>query len=265
VGKCAEIVSPLSFLRLSRQFTAINDMTRDADGHPELYRPDVPRNDEPGSVLKMLRQQSLDYPNCQSLPRLQMCYTERDEDRTRRILLPKTHDEGNDRKDDAESGGEWYEKDFLTQNFVLGDSMRSAKAMVNVGGLSDEYMMDLDLLRDGNPHEPAPGHCQGTMKDGWELAINQTLLTAYHYSGTDEQRMARVNDVRGKYKAGGTKKPDKTCRNRVPADDLRPWLRGFVDLVGREEAERLLEGVGGVGIWPEFDRASLYRGKGTRP
>lgn len=45
--------------------------------------------------------------------------------------------------------------------------------------------------------------------------------------------------------------PATKCWYR-PAKDLKPWLQGFVNMVGQDEAERLLEGVGRVHSWPKY-------------
>jgi len=225
--------------------------------------------------MKMLKQEELEYPNCQDINRIQMCYDEHDAEGAHPL---------------TGFGPGFHLRDMLTQNFLVADGERSAKTMVNVGGLPVDYVENLDLLKDGNVHEPAPGYCQAIKAEGWEFHRDDALFTAHHFPGTEEQRFSRVNDLRGNtpwvsarmkhecsflcpfhsqsfwprltlssdiLQRGGTKRPNSTCPN-ITANDIQPWLQGFVGLVGRAEAERLLEGVGQTGIWSPFNASTVY-------
>jgi len=103
-----------------------------------------------------------------------------------------------------------------------------------------------------------PGYCLNSKLPFGKIRVprTQALFQAYHYTGTHEQRTFR-SDIRGEFgKRGGTALPDdEKCRRDDDsnlADDLAPWLRGFVGAVGLSEARRLLDGVGRVHSWPPY-------------
>mmetsp|Transcript_2942 Transcript_2942/g.4531 ORF Transcript_2942/g.4531 Transcript_2942/m.4531 type:complete len:132 (+) Transcript_2942:67-462(+) len=91
-----------------------------------------------------------------------------------------------------------------------------------------------------NIHTPVTHFCR-------EKAATQrysaSFLRVNHYLDSFEAYSYR-NDAR----------PEKKCRKCYddkareasvqPDDDIRPWLKGFVDSVGREKAEILLAGAG---------------------
>jgi len=162
------------------KFTAVNDWTRNP-AH-KLFRPNVPSNALPGSVMKMLKQEELEYPNCQEISRIQMCYDEYDAEGIQPLM---------------DFGPGFHLRDMLTQNFLVADGQRSAKTMVNVGGLPNDYVKNLNLLKDGNVHEPAPGYCKAVKAEGWEVQRNDALFVALHFPGSKTQRFSRVNDLRG--------------------------------------------------------------------
>jgi hypothetical protein len=89
---------------------------------------------------------------------------------------------------------------------------------------------------------------------GWNWHHGNSLLEVYHYLGTKEQFFFR-DDPRHKIAHGGNrtanyiKNKDADGTNKLgSADQLRPWLEGFVGYVGAQEAARLLEGVGRIGV-----------------
>jgi len=84
---------------------------------------------------------------------------------------------------------------------------------------------------------------------------HNSLLQVYHYLGTLEQFTFR-DDPRLALKDAG--RNTRFARyvgkgSSQVTDDLRPWLKVFVDAVGDEDARRLLEGVGRVDVWPSAD------------
>jgi len=227
-------------------------MTRDPN-QSEVYRQDVPSNGEPGSVMKFLRQEQVrqavsrsgtlqSHPHCVKLHRLQICTDEADDHHNE--TLPMSDGSGINR---------WLHSDFLTQNFRLAERGRRPKAMVHVD-VADQ----LDLTHRASVHNPHKGLCpQYGIEVDWDrggdyLRREKALFTAYHYPGTREQRTARSGDPRGSFEGGRKGTPVTSDCLGVPADDLRPWLKGFVDLLGESEAERLLDGVGRVHSWPKY-------------
>jgi len=138
-------------------------------------------------------------------------------------------------------------EDFLTQYWVWGDRYKQGKGIVNVGSIEPKYFeTEFDLLKEGNVHKIVPGRVCGR---GREFQIN-------HYAGNEAQRTFRdAVDPRGGYEGGVSRpvnpSPDQCLRLDAPRE-IRPWLQGFVDAVGVEEAQRLLEGAGRVDSWPPY-------------
>jgi len=195
------------------------------------------------------------YPHCVPIHRLQICYDEENDKEPMKLPLEK----GTGVLDFAPA-------DFVTHNFAWGDGERARKVMLNVGEIPDISFSNLVLPEERNlgqviVHNPVPGRCSAysLRRISERLKISNStrplhLFTAYHYPGTLAQRNFR-KDVRGSYlQRLGTSPPPEKCTYDTPAKDLRPWLTGFVDRVGVEEATRLLEGVGKTDGWPLADR-----------
>jgi len=227
------------------EFVGINPLVRTTTdpGH-ELYRGDVsiPGNHERGHLMTMLKRElrrrkelkiPVKWPDCIAMNRMQICTNESPANRNASMIPP----------------GFRYE-DFLTQRFLLGGEQLRPKDMVHIGGIEAEYFEKLDLLNEkgANTHNVAPGRCaQGAPRHG-------SLFQVKHYDGTEEQRKFR-EDPRGKYgkRMGTTPQMAGTVCPKFVADDLQPWLRGFIDAVGPDEARRLLEGNGRVHSWPAYE------------
>jgi hypothetical protein len=80
---------------------------------------------------------------------------------------------------------------------------------------------------------------------------HNSLLQVYHYLGTRQQFEFR-NDARLSLEwAGRNDRFDRYSGEGVGTrDDLRPWIQAFVHSVGKEEAIRLLRGIGRTEGWP---------------
>jgi hypothetical protein len=81
-----------------------------------------------------------------------------------------------------------------------------------------------------------------------------SLLQVYHYFGTSEQFHFR-EDARAKIakfnKRGRNTRMERYRGLRIEdVDDVRPWLLGFIETVGGDEVERLLQGIGRTQGWP---------------
>jgi len=127
--------------------------------------------------------------------------------------------------------------------------VRKGKGIVDIGNIDTGYIEnELDILNKGDAHNILPGrHCP-----------EMHHFQIYHYTGNEEQRTARDGiDPRGAFANPTfrwTLDPDQ-CSG-IPATDLRPWLKGFVEAVGQDEAKRLLEGAGRVNSWPLYEHTT---------
>lgn len=269
------------------EFVAVNDHLRHAAAAKKANRSDdIPRNDEPGSVMKFLKREKekarsrTEFGKCVPIRRIQMCMDEEDPN-NRKSALKVDAFPGSGGGQQQQQGQPWTVSNFLTHNFVKVDGDRDPKNMVDVRGIPLSYFESLKLPKDSKRHpivhDPVPGYCLAGRGGGVDpgkkksqqqfgnirIPDGEALFQAYHYTGTEEQRTFR-SDVRGDIgKRGGTKLPPPECPSQSSskggtssADDIRPWLKGFVKMVGRQEAERLLDGVGRVHSWPPYGATS---------
>jgi len=212
----------------------------------KVSRKDVPPTSEAGSVMKFLKQEmhrherqqdinaSNPFPECMLVFRSQIC----DIDDSRNSSASFVPDG-------------FRASDFLTMRWLDLGGDRKPKDIVNVGAVEAEYFEELDLAKKGTIHSVLPGRCTERPQ-----RQQDSLFVVYHYDGNVEQRNFR-DDVRGAYgnRQGGTK-PQTTGCARQAGSYLRPWLRGFVEMVGVTEAKRLLEGVGSCKGWPPYSESS---------
>ena len=215
-----------------------------------------PPINETGSVLKFLKREmeyhqthegnnsssgsSSGFPDCLTVYRSQVCNVD--------LMMMRKNSPSE--ADTAVVPDGFRLQDFLTMRWLDRGGDRKPKNIVNMGGsaaVDAEYFENLDLIKEGNIHEVLPGKCTPR-----PAALSESLFQIYHYDGTKEQRDYR-NDIRGRYgrRQGGTRPQVSGCRKRGAAD-LRPWLKGFVDMVGPREAQRLLRGSGSTTGWPPF-------------
>ena len=218
---------------------------------------------EPGSVMKELQREfqrkkalnvKQDYPDCWSVLRMQICVDGDDGETAssneKGVVFPR------------ELEG-LTAMDFLTWRWPQAESPRRGKNLIRLDGVPLDYLDSLDLIEAmGSVHYVLPDRCSHVDDSKKRKKMNPDaddgVLRIYHYSGSAEQREFR-SDPRGKFGSkdrAGTKPaaPDK-CPMDAPAEDLKPWLRGFVEKVGPDEAERLLEGAGRVDSWPPWPAA----------
>jgi len=171
---------------------------------------------------------------------------------TRRTQICHYEKEGaekaKDRAFDSGTGAARRDEDLLTQRWLYSDGLmgwRTPKSMVRVSEYSLEYLTGMDLVHTGSAHRVTPGRTCGT----------KPYFQIYHYHGTVQQRQVKdAYDPRGpfRHRIGGSRLLGWDDCKMLPGDDLRPWLRGFVDFVGEDEARRLLEGAGRIDGWPAY-------------
>ena len=92
-------------------------------------------------------------------------------------------------------------------------------------------------------------------KAGHAWHEENSLLQVHHYLGTLEQHEFR-NDARQSLAQAGRNERFEKYRGagaNETREDLRPWIKAFVNKVGKQEAIRLLEGVGRTEGWESAD------------
>mmetsp|Transcript_18631 Transcript_18631/g.40344 ORF Transcript_18631/g.40344 Transcript_18631/m.40344 type:complete len:500 (+) Transcript_18631:53-1552(+) len=113
--------------------------------------------------------------------------------------------------------------------------------------LSRLRLIDIDRPdNSGNPHRPL-AFCS---RKNIYLDEQRTPFVVHHYMGTEEQWFHRSSDKRG---TGFRKARYEDFNSKVgvaETDAIRPWLKGFVDTMGKELASRLLSGVGSLEVLP---------------
>ena len=98
-----------------------------------------------------------------------------------------------------------------------------------------------DFAKSSNPHLPIKRRCRASPN----MYYNDAPLGFHHYIGSWEAYNYRSQDAR----QGGTRNYDNWKKHALenrggPTDDGRPWIQGFVDLVGEEAAKDLLREAG---------------------
>jgi len=109
-----------------------------------------------------------------------------------------------------------------------------AKAIIDVSKVEEE-----DFKEGANPHRPLKDVCPKAFYNFDKLPIG-----VYHYLGSWESFSYR-DDARDGHIRSYEKWADLAYkRGGGPDDFLRPWIRGFVDLVGEEAAKHLFRDAG---------------------
>jgi len=84
------------------------------------------------------------------------------------------------------------------------------------------------------------------------VRTNQSYLMIRHYLGSYEQYMYRANDARDRtreqYDRNDVVGRRVRCNDDVNAEDIRAWLSGFIDDVGKKDAAELLRGAGQLDV-----------------
>jgi len=113
------------------------------------------------------------------------------------------------------------------------------KVAIDLSRIREQDLYHTDIK--GDPHRPVESVCpQGIQSTKEEDAG----LILHHYLGSPEQYFYRSTDSRGE---GYRMAHYRQIHNKLGSfenDYLKPWLEGFVGLVGKDEASRLLKDVG---------------------
>lgn len=209
------------------EFVVINRRARKVKH--ELYRPDVPPLDRPGSVMTFLNQEKARRgTKCFSMGRLQFGPDEAPVKSVQRDVPSFLN-----------------ASDFLTFRW-----MNAADDLVGPKNIVDLSAVDRKLIprKTCHQHRVIEEVCA---EAGHTWNRKNSLLQVYHYLGTLEQFSFR-DDARNTLKTAGRNRRFNRYRGVIieTADDLRPWIKAFIEKVGQDEALRLLEGAGRTRGWP---------------
>eukprot|EP00588_Corethron_pennatum_P000130 CAMPEP_0194298508 /NCGR_PEP_ID=MMETSP0169-20130528/60200_1 /TAXON_ID=218684 /ORGANISM="Corethron pennatum, Strain L29A3" /LENGTH=690 /DNA_ID=CAMNT_0039048503 /DNA_START=1307 /DNA_END=3380 /DNA_ORIENTATION=+ len=151
---------------------------------------------------------------------------------------------------DSELGGKTYKVGDLVQGKYKGEWYWAQVTDVIAGMYPGKVVIDLSRIREqdlyhtdikGDPHRPVESVCPQGIQSTKEKAAG---LILHHYLGSPEQYFYRSTDSRGE---GYRMAHYRQIHNKLGStedDHLKPWLMGFVRLVGEDEASRLLKDVG---------------------
>jgi len=149
----------------------------------------------------------------------------------------------------------WRKWDFLDEQHPS----LAGKTVIDLAALRLEDIDAEAAEGGGDPHIPLPNICA---KGSIFLSERHAPLLANHYMGTKEQWNYRSNDSRGAECLRDLFDHQNNIVGKYYSDVLFPWLEGFVNSAGLEEASRLLEGVGELEPKPA-DTNVAADGKGT--
>jgi hypothetical protein len=144
------------------------------------------------------------------------------------------------------------------------DDQKPGKTLVNLRKVQSK-----DILSEPSVHRPfdkAGPICQGPVF----MSEQDSVFVVNHYPGTLEQMLFRVHDSRGtstnatEYR---TKRFEglKQIKENLETELVQEWLPGFIDSVGKEEAEALLKYVGnpclasGLNVCPPMEMQQSVR------
>jgi len=131
--------------------------------------------------------------------------------------------------------------DTLRYRYRAGDGNGLAKSIIDVSRLKPE-----DTEGHVNPHRPIK-----LCPDQW-VQYDAIPLGIHHYLGSFESYSFRDDTRKGGIKTYDVWKERSTLSAGGVDDFLRPWIAGFVELVGEEEAQLLLRD---AGLPPDYKKS----------
>jgi hypothetical protein len=110
------------------------------------------------------------------------------------------------------------------------------KSIIDVSRIQPHDYGDTDI---GSAHRPLKRICTNS----W-VGYNQLPLGIHHYLGSWESYSFRNDARRGSMRNRNTWEKKAVQQRGGPDDEVRPWMQGFVTMVGAPEAQRLLQDAG---------------------
>ena len=215
------------------EYVMINPRTKVKDH--ELYRPYSPPLDQAGSILSFLQQEQKTHgTTCFSMGRLQFSPDESSIEKVQRNVPPYLN-----------------ASHFMTLRWLHpADDLVGPKNIVHLASIPP-FIIPTNYT---HQHRVIYEQCP---EAGYTWHRDNSLLQIYHYLGTLQQFKFR-NDARLSLEWAGRNERFDRYKGKGDGmqDDLRPWIKAFVDLVGGREAIRLLEGVGRTDGWESAEAHS---------
>lgn len=118
----------------------------------------------------------------------------------------------------------------------LHDHHMPGKSLLDLKRIRLQDLEHPDIV--GNPHHPINTLCHDIYQP-----IGQSIIKIHHYVGNEEQWYYR-SDARGRARRQLRYQYYIDMYGSTVNTDVRPWITGFVQAMGKDEARRLLAGVG---------------------
>jgi len=224
------------------EYLTFNPSLRDSEKSNSF---DFPELDKPGSLFKLLDQIILPNPDFEELrtpciPVFRQQFAARESsDKQVNAMVPSGFDGKNFQTLRWRKYGYpdfWYKTKWEDECHVK--RWVPNKVMIDLGRIR---LVDIDHPdNQGNPHRPLRSICTENLY----VKAPKTPFATNHYMGTLDQWLYRVGDKRGEGYRLARYEDLNFWIGKKESDQLRPWLKGFVETVGEKEALRLLDGVG---------------------
>ena len=157
-------------------------------------------------------------------------------------VLPRLLFGGSQEKDAARLN-RYIPPGFHAENFTTLSFFRHGRKGFYFDNRWGKCIVDvsrMDIIRFRTPHYLAPG-C-GELKQGW-VEHDISLLRVNHYLGSKKLFLSKDDPRRSEEMFR-----KRSTASRVVNYEMQGWLPKFVDLVGEEQAVKLLDGVGGINV-----------------
>lgn len=212
---------------------------------------EIPPMDEPGSVMNLIQQVTARTPTLVSYPCLSLL----------RVLFGSVESSPTDRDRDVPAGFDANRFETLRWRYHALPHNMSAhgnpKVILDVAAIPEEYFPK-DVVY--SIHRPVTAYCKRNKEVAFANFRKQPL-GANHYLGSWERYSRRADKRRSR-----AVYDEKADQRRGKDDGVRPWLKGFVRVMGAKVATKLL---GEEYLQSEFRDdykylSSIYRATNTR-
>lgn len=223
----------------SDEYLRINYETIAEQGHSSS-RPPAPPISEPGSVLRFLNSVRIQRPGtnitsaCAQVPRRRFGPRQ---NTTESELLSGLVDSANSKAAKPIFQTLTFRTHAKPGNHAMN---KISKALIDLANLDWSELVPVE-----SPHLPLKSVCA---RRQLYVTSDQHPLLFHHYIGTWKQYSFRSGDSRaGRERSADSYNKAARQASALKDENMLPWLRGFIASVGKNEARRLLQGVGEVG------------------